>query len=145
MAGFKAEGVVEALDYDFRPYVNASGTIKEPSDRQIADFLATVKTVIKEAQEEGGGLPDVPGDDPAALLQAMDDLDPEIVTRLMAKMTSAYSALCSGKPTATQIASLPMRIRQVFFNWLQSEVMSPEVVTGAGSGQLKALPTAAAG
>jgi hypothetical protein len=143
MPGFVAQGVVEALDYDFRPYVEAHGTIKEPTDRQIAEFLEGVKEVIKSVQS---GMPqDVDGDDPVALLRAMNDLDVEQVPQLMEKMAAVYAALCSGHPTAKQIAALPMRIRQVFFNWLQSEVLSPEVVTGGGKAQVRALPTVAAG
>ena len=51
MAGFQAEGVVEALDWDFNPYVKASGTIPEPTDTQIARFLAGLKAIPKELYE----------------------------------------------------------------------------------------------
>jgi hypothetical protein len=47
MPGFKAQGVVEALDYDFNPYVAEKGTIPEPTDRQIAEFLSGMREVIK--------------------------------------------------------------------------------------------------
>lgn len=143
MAGFVAQGVVEALDYDFRPFVNAHGTIKEPTDQQVAAWLEDIKKLTKEMEDKLPG--GITGDDPGALIQALDDLDTESVMSVMGDMAGAYSKLCSGDPSAKQILNLPMRIRQVFFRWLQGEVMDPEVVSGAGTAQVKALPTAAAG
>lgn len=131
MAGFTAQGVVDALDYDFRPYVNAHGTTPEPTDQQISQFLKDIRDTVKGAE---GKLPeDLPGDDPVALLNALDDLEPDIVVQLMAQMSEAYSKLCSGKPSAQEISDLPMRVRQIFFNWLQTEVMAPEAATGGGN------------
>lgn len=130
MPAFDAGSVVEALDWNFAPYTDAKGTIKEPSDKQIAQFLQGIKTMIKDAE---GTLPkDVAADDPAALLAALDDLDPEIVVSMMGKMAGVYSELCSRSPTRAQILALPMRVRSVFFAWLQSEVMNPEAAPGAG-------------
>lgn len=139
MAGFKAEGVVEALDWDFAPYVAARGTIPEPTDTQIAEFLTGIKAVVKEVQAD---IPDMEATDPAALLQAMEDLDPAKTIEAVGKMCGVYAALCSGTPTAEQIQALPMRIRTIFFTWLQAEVMSPEVVSPGGNGQVRSLPTA---
>jgi hypothetical protein len=143
MAGFKAEGVVEALDYDLKPYVNASGTIPEPTDDQIAAFLTGMKAVFKEAEQD---LPqDLDVDDPGQLLGAIDSLDPEVQIRAMNKMSGVYAALCSDTPTADQISQLPLRVRTIFFNWLQNEVMNPEAVTGGGTAQVSTLRTARAG
>lgn len=143
MPGFVAEGVVEALDYDFRPYSKAHGTIPEPTDAQIAEFLRGIKKVFKEAEKD---LPDnLDMDDPVALLKAIDDLDPAVQVKAMADMTGVYAELCSGTPSAGQITELPMRVRSIFFNWLQSEVMAPEAATGGGPAQVKPLRTARAG
>jgi hypothetical protein len=140
MPGFQAEHIVEPLDYDFRPYVQAHGTIPEPTDKQIAAFLRGLKEVVDVVQAD---LPDdVSADDPAAVLKAMDNLDPEKTIEQMGKMADVYAGLCSGTPTAEQISALPMRIRSIFFNWLQSEVMSPEAATPAGNGQVRTLPAA---
>jgi hypothetical protein len=131
MAGFKAEGVVEALDYDFRPFVNAHGTIPEPTDKQIAGFLQGFKDMAKEAEKE---LPtDIDTTDPAAMLAALDSLDSSVVEKMMGRMSEIFAALCNGTPSAEQIADLPMRVRSIFFNWLQTEVMSPEAVPGGGN------------
>lgn len=143
MAGFKAEGVVEALDFDLRPFVQAHGTIPEPTDRQIAAFMAGVKDTFQAAQKD---LPEgVDLEDPVSMLGALDDLDPEIQIRAMNKLNEVYAELCSDTPTAEQIGQLPMRIRTVFFNWLQQEVMAPEAVTGGGNAQVTNLRGARAG
>jgi hypothetical protein len=143
LAGFKAEGVVEALDYDFNPYVQVRGTIPEPTDRQIADFLGDMKALLKEVE---GDLPtDVDLNDQGAILAAMDSLDTEVTIRMTSKMCEIYSRLCSGTPTEKQVHDLPPRIRQIFFNWLQAEVMSPEAATGAGQQQVIQLRSGRAG
>jgi hypothetical protein len=143
MAGFNAGSVVEPLDYDFRPFVDAHGTITEPTDAKIAAYLDGIKAIIKKAE---GLIPEgVDENDPGALVKALDNLEASAVVGVMGEMAELYSKLCSGKPTKAQILNLPMRIRQVFFAWLQSEVMSPEVVTGAGNGAVTQLPRAVAG
>lgn len=143
MAGFVAQGVVEPLDYDFNPYVNTKGTIPEPTDTQIAEFLRGIKTVIKDTQKD---LPDkVNLDDPVAVLAAIDDLDPAAQVEAMNKMAEVYSALCSNTPTSGQLMKLPMRVRQIFFAWLQGEVLAPEAATGGGPAQVTHLHGARAG
>ena len=143
MAGFVAEGVVEPLAWDFNPYVKANGVIPEPTDTQIAAFLRETKDIFQKAQAD---IPaDLDLDDPVAVLKAIDDLDPGAQVEAMKQMAEVYSNLCSGTPTAKQIAELPMRVRSVFFNWLQSEVMSPEAATGGGQAQVTPLRSARAG
>jgi len=129
LPAFSAESVVEALDFSFKPYTDAAGTIREPTDKQIASFLTGVKKVVKESEDK---LPHADPADPAAVVEAMADLDPEDVVSLMGKMAALYASLCSGDPSKAQILALPMRVRQQFYNWLQQEVMSPEVGPGAG-------------
>ena len=143
MPAFSAESVVEALDYSFLPYTDAKGTIREPTDKQIASFLAGVKKVVKESEDK---LPSgVDPADPSSVMDALDDLDPEDVVSLMGKMAGLYADLCSGDPDRGQILALPMRVRQQFFTWLQTEVMSPEAGPGAGRAPVRQLPRAAAG
>jgi hypothetical protein len=143
VAGFKAEGVVEALDYDLKPYVNAAGTIPEPTDTQIAEFLTGIKAVFKEAEKD---LPtDLDTEDPGVLLGAIDALDPTAQIKAMGEMAKVYAGLCSNTPSAEEITQLPMRVRTIFFNWLQQEVMAPEAATGGGNAQVSTLRTARAG
>ena len=143
MPAFSAESVVEALDYSFLPYTDAKGTIREPTDKQIASFLTGVKKVVKESEDK---LPEtVDPADPSSVMEALDDLDPEDVVSLMGKMAGLYADLCSGDPSKAQIMALPMRVRQQFYVWLQSEVMSPEAGPGAGRAQATPQMRAVAG
>jgi hypothetical protein len=140
MPGFVAEGVVERLDYDFRPYVNASGTIPEPTDKRIELFLKGIKQLYTDAK---AATPAIEADaSPAGLINALDMLDPEATVKVMTGMSEVYAELCGGTPTVDEINQLPMRVRTVFFAWLQGEVMAPEAVTPGGNGQVRALPTA---
>jgi hypothetical protein len=144
MPAFNAETVVEGLDFSFEPFVHGcSGTIREPTDQQIADWLTGIKAVVSETQ---AALPDdVDPSNQAALLDAMDNLSPEIVVTTMQKMATVYAALCSGFPTVEQILALPMRRRNLFFGWVQQEVMSPEAGPGAGNVAAMPPPRAVAG
>lgn len=146
MAGFQAEGVVEALDYDFRTKANPDaphGTIPEPTDDQIAEFLTGMKAAFKEVEKE---LPTgVDLNDTNSIMAAIDDLDPQVNIKITGKMCEVYAGLCSNTPTAKQIRELPPRIRQVFFAWLQGEVMAPEAVTGGGQQQVIQLRSGRAG
>lgn len=140
MAGFKAEGVVEALDYDFRPYVNAQGTIPEPTDKQITTFMVGLKKTYEDAKGE------VPEDaDLSDPIAALDSLDPEAQMAGLTHLNGIYAELCSGTPSAEQISQLPLRVRGIFFAWLQGEVMAPEAVPGGGTAQVRDLRSARAG
>lgn len=146
MAGFNAATVVEALDYDFRTKESPDaihGTIKEPNDQQIADYLTGVKTLSAKYRDK---LPDM---DPSAgvdeLMEAADALDPQDIVAFYQDMAGMFSALCSGSPSKDDLLRLPTRIRAMFYAWLQQEVMSPEAAPGGGSAQVTPLKSAAAG
>ncbi len=145
MAGFDAASVVEPLEYTLRPHVDKAGIIREPTDRQIADYLAGIKKLMKDFR---GKLPDamVAGStDIAAILDAVDDLDAEVALKLNEQVAEVSSGLCSGDPTKDDILALPPRIRAMFLAWLQREVMSPEAAPGGGNAQVKTLRSVAAG
>lgn len=143
MPGFDAGTIVEALEYTFEPYVSAKGTVKEPSDKQIAEFMNGIKEVITKVQKD---LPDnIDPTDVAQIMAAMDDFSPEIMVTLADDMAEVFSALCSGRPTKIQMLALPPRRRTLFYNWLQQEVLSPEAVPGGGTGAVTTLPRAVAG
>ena len=143
MAGFVAQGVVEALDYDFNPYLDVKGTIPEPTDTQIETFLLAMKELYVTAQKDQPDLGDLTSQ--ADILEAIDKVDPTTQIKLLGKMAAIYSELCSKTPTAKQISELPVRVRTIFFAWLQGEVMSPEAATGAGNAQVTNLRSARAG
>lgn len=145
MPTFDAGLVADPLDYDFtRAGVNAKGTIKEPTDKAIGKYLNDVKTVMTELSKIMG-YTDVDTEDPAALIEALDQLDPEVFVKQIDGMAKAAADLCGGHPTLTEIRALPLRVRKHFFVWLQNEVVNPEAGPGAGTAVVTPIPRAVAG
>lgn len=148
MPGFNAATVVEPLDYDFRTNDNPGGkvgVIREPGDEQIAAYLAGVKQLLKDFR---GQLPDdlISGTaDMGAIMAATEELDEELTVKFQRSLAGIVAALCSDDPSEEDIMLVPPRIRAVFFNWIQREVMSPEAVPGGGNAQVRTLRPAAAG
>lgn len=143
MGGFNAAQVVEALDFNFNPYVDAKGTIAEPTDEQIAKFLNDMKDAVEKVKDR---LPEgVDTSDPADVLMAIDGLDASAITETHQAIAGIFAQLCSGNPSREVLLRLPMRVRSIFYGWLQQEVMSPEVAPGAGTAQVTTLRSAAAG
>jgi hypothetical protein len=83
--------------------------------------------------------------DPDAFLEALASLDPKMVTGTIRDMARAYAALCSNHPSFEDLMKAPMRVRILFFRWVQQEIFSPEVKTGAGTAVVSQLPRAVAG
>jgi hypothetical protein len=128
---FNAASVVDALDFTFEPFVSVHGTIKEPNDDQINKFLNDYKALTKEVRDQ---IPqDIDASDPAAIMDAMGELDVEVMVSMNQKMAEVMADLCSGFPSREQILALPPRHRNIFYVWLQEQVMSPEAATGGGA------------
>lgn len=143
MTGFNAATVVSPLDWDFHPYVKAKGRIKEPTDDQIAAFLNGLKELTEKVKHT---LPTgVDTSDPAEVMTAIDSLDAASVVEMHKEFAGLFAALCSGNPSRELLLEMPMRVRTVFYGWLQQEVMSPEVESGAGTAPVTTLRPAAAG
>jgi hypothetical protein len=141
---FDAGVVVESLEYDFtKAGVKAKGTIPEPTDEQIGQFLGGLRELARKASEVGDL--EVDDTDPAAMLGLLNSLDPVKFVEVLSSTSEVYAKLCSDRPTAEQISALPLRVRYKFFGWLQSEVVSPEAGPGAGNAQVVTLPRTAAG
>lgn len=145
--GFKAEGLCEALDYDFSPFVDAKGTIDEPMDGQLAAFSeAWRKEIIDSAGEVGAtSIDDLAKMDRDQVLEILQAVDPEKTKATLRRQAEIYSALCSHHPSAAQIMKLPPRYRIKFYRWLTEKVVNPEAATGGGNGQVLTLPSAVAG
>jgi hypothetical protein len=145
MAKFDAQLVVaEPLDWDFHELgVAASGTIPEPSDQVIGDFLDGLKKLYTDAQET---LPDL-GSEPTAeqMLEALSQVTGKQFVKLMADIAGLFAKLCGNQPSKAQLLALPMRYRVHFYAWVNDEVVNPEAGTGAGNAVVKPLRSAAAG
>jgi hypothetical protein len=149
MGVFDAASIVEPLDFKFEAFVpGCNGTIKEPTDKQIAQFWADLRKLIadtrRHAEETGKALADASGDEDATeAIAGLDDVGAAV--ELHRRMAEIHSALCSGSPSEAELLRLPMRIRTPFYGWLQQEVMNPEAVAGGGNAQVRTLRSAAAG
>ena len=149
MPKFDAGAVVEPLDFDFTtvkgyPHRRAKGDIPEPSDKQIATFLGKIRDIMKQAKGLAEGS-DIDPADPMGFLNQLDSYDPDKFLEVFQTMSDAYSELCSGTPSAEEISALPMRVRALFFAWIQGEVVSPEAGPGAGMAVVTPLRPAVAG
>jgi hypothetical protein len=147
MAGFDAGKAVSPLDYTLKPYIDVAGRLKEPSDRQIADFLDGIKSLFKQAQDAGlEGLEEADAQkDPNALIDALDQLSGDAVVEMFETMAAMYGELCSGVPSKDQLLQLPLRVRGAFYQWVQNEVINPEAAPAAGMRPVSTLPRAAGG
>lgn len=144
MPQFDAGSVVEPLECKLKPYTDFDDAIPEPSDKQVGVFLRGLREIMADARELSGA--DLTaGTDPNEVVKALDVLDPEKFVEITSRWAALYADLCSGRPSKAQILAVPLRRRQLFYAWLQEEVLSPEAGPGAGNGQAPRLPLRAAG
>ena len=141
---FDAGTVVEPLNFTLMPFVDAKGTVPEPTDKMISDFLKGLQEMAKEFQGKAG-LDLDENASPADLMAKLNELEISSITDLLAGLTKLVAALCGGKPTEAQLMELPPRHRMKFFEWIQGEVISPEAGPAAGIAQVVNLPRAAGG
>jgi hypothetical protein len=143
---FDAGAAVEALDWDFTGAgVKAKGTIPEPSDVTIGDFLDGLKKLYNDTRamvEAGEAATDAT---PGEMLEALNSVTGAMFVDQMSRIADLYAELCSNKPGKDQLLALPLRVRAKFYGWVMSEVVNPEAETGAGTSVVKPLRSAAAG
>lgn len=163
--GFNAQTLVEPLEYDFRPYVDAHGVIPEPNANQTDEFrrqytgLQTrlldyarkyYEKVQSEAQAEAkrkidegaeGKIPDLP-----PLAEEIDkflrEFDEENATGNAQAVNEAViqmiANVCSHQPSEDELRALPARIRAGFAAWLIEELTAPKF--SVDGRQLSAAP-----
>ena len=145
MGGFKAQGAVSSLDFDFEPYVEgAKGTIAEPSQDALDRYRDANESAmaqsglslnqIAEVVKLASGDTEPSEDEMVRVLGHMpDDLE-----AVMAKAREAQAAqfetaieVCGGTPSEEQIKALPGRVREAFVGWLTGELLRPTRPTPA--------------
>jgi len=166
MAVFNAASVLEALDYDFTDLAGppnniaglaeAKGTIPEPTERQVRQFLQSSaremqriqrqarKAVADAEAKNGEGEPAEAAADDAGLA-VLADVDMRAADATRRRDAEILAKLCSGQPSAEILMLLPHRIYKAFSEWLLKEVLDPEAVTGAGKPPLAIVRSPAAG
>lgn len=112
MSGFDAAGAVEPLDWNFRPHVDASGTIPEPTDSQVTKLMETLRLVI--------------GEQPLERLSKMSEDEQRAVND---QLLDAVVTVCSSSPSREQIEGLPFRVQRAFFGWLFGSLLDPQLPT----------------
>lgn len=145
MAKFSAASIAaESLDWDFHELgVAANGTIPEPSDKVIGDFLDGLKNLYAKTQET---LPNLPEDaSTEQMLEALSTVTGKQFVDLMAEVAGLFAKLCGNQPSKAQLLALPMRYRVHFYAWVNAEVVNPEAGTGAGAAVVNLPRSSAAG
>ena|SRR5215472_8733624 len=147
MPKFDASTVqLETLDWDFHGFgVPAKGTIPEPSDKSIGHFLDGLKRLYEQAAESGLPTEETAEADPAEMIAALHRLTGDAYVKFMSDLAGLFSQLCGRTPNKEQLLKLPLRVRTKFYGWIQDEVVNPEAGTGAGTAEVRSLPSAAAG
>lgn len=147
MPQFDAAAIVEPIHVRLMPYADFDDDIREPSDKQLGEFLSALQKLMGggglAAMGISGGFIDTA--DPDAMLKAVEDLEPARFVEVMDDLAGMHARLCSGKPSKAQILAVPVRRRFALFAYLQGEVMSPEAAPGGGNAQVTVLPSRAAG
>lgn len=113
---FKADRVVNALEFDFRPHVEAFGITPEPSDRLVEDFQFTMREVTK---------PYIKGE------EDLDDITADEYRSIQEEILDAIGALTQGVPSREEIEALPFRIQRAYVAWMQKELTDPEEFSDA--------------
>ena len=119
--GFKAEDTIEPLDYDFRPHAEVSGTIPEPSSKQVNNFREKVVAALTQSglDPEMISSGKVKLDNLAQLGELMKksaDIEDQVVVEV---------ANLTGIATAT-LKALPFRIKTAFVGWVMGIFFNPE-------------------
>jgi hypothetical protein len=157
MASFNAGGVVEPLKYDFgavKGFEGCQGIIEEPSSAQVRGYTHAAEAELRRLSAEitkaqaATDEADADGAMPAevsAVLEVMVFRAISLSPDALARQCKMLSALCSGTPSAAQLAKLPHRILAAFAKWISKEVLDPEDLPGDGSGQVLSLASPLAG
>jgi hypothetical protein len=114
-AAFSAADAVVKLDWNFRPFVDANGTVPEPTTDQVGAFFDDLRVILDRPED----------DTDQNVVQFMGQMSRDQKLFADPKLLAAHAALCSDQPTAEQLAGLPHRHRQAFFGWVIGQVTDP--------------------
>ena len=109
--GFDAQASVEPLDYDLKPFVDAEGTIPEPTTDHV-------EALFKAIREQAVAAGVTPGATREEAIEAFSKI-PEDIQRQHSEATlQAVIDFCQGTPSEAEIRALPFRPLQMFTGWL---------------------------
>lgn len=125
---FDATKDVDPLEYDLNPFVDAKGTVPEPTDAQVARFYTDLSRQFELAlgKERVAG---VEMDDPMSVAELLQSLTTEDQEALYTSLLDLHADVCSGQPSRAELEKLPFRIRRMFYGavqgWLRPEGWKP--------------------
>lgn len=118
MTKFDAGSVLEPLDYDFTKFGGRKGTVPEPDEVVLTEFLRQLAEITNAIAKEHFDLPDdITREE--LFVKAQELTTKDILPELSAALTKLYSeVLCQGNPPVEELNRLPLRIRGEFFKWI---------------------------
>lgn len=117
---------IPQLDYDFRPYVQASGITPEPTEEMVYDFQFKVKDAAKILGREN-----FDPNDQAAVMEFMNSLTREDMKKINTEIFKALSELTQGRPSFEDMQALSekaYRLGQAYMGSLMADIMDPKAV-----------------
>lgn len=128
----------DPVEFDFTAWgVKAAGVIPEPTPEQIRDFMRSQVQLDDDIKVKVAELdPDNPvmSPDSAADISVIEDslrrasMFPEAEYKAAEdRANKIYADLCSGKPSAAQIAKLQSAPRTMFFRYVERNFLGPQL------------------
>lgn len=114
------------LDYDFRPYVNASGRTPEPTEDMIYDFQVKIRDTAKLL-----GRDDIDPDDRVATVKFLRSLSKDDMKKVNQEIFTALAELTQGRPSFDDMMSLntqAYRLGQAYVGSLMGDLLNPKGV-----------------
>jgi hypothetical protein len=116
MAGYKADEVVEKLEWDFTPFVpDAKGVVPEPSTEQVGAFFEQLHLIFDRPA----------GETDDKVVDYMRRMSEDQMSLGDDKLLAAHADLCGNSPNVDQLRALPHRQRYAFFGWITGQVTDP--------------------
>lgn len=118
---FNAEIDVPKLDWNFAPYLNASGVVPEPTDDEINDMNAALRKVTSGLLGE-----DFDPTDQKSMARLAAKVTDDQLTEMKTAQIDALTIVTKNSPSKADLASIPPRVRMAFVKWLLGELNDPE-------------------
>lgn len=136
MPGFSAEEAVERLEYDFRPHVDAYGTIPEPSREELDEFWEHRRQILEDAGVSFAELESFDPLDPKsrrAIIEAFAKVPEDKRKAMTPAALDNVATLTKGQPSREELDALPGRIQDAFIGWLMGMLSNPTSRNGTSA------------
>jgi hypothetical protein len=134
MSGFDAAEAVESLDYDFRPHVDAHGTVPEPSREELDHFWNGRRRILEDAGVSFTELESFDPLDPQsrrAIIEAFASIPEDKRKAMTPAALDNVARLTKGQPTRDELEALPGRLQDAFIGWLMGMLSNPTSRNGS--------------